>query len=260
MALPIKQDLTARGLELLISQWQDNKNVTGLLTSLMETAQPAEDLMFQLLNERDVFSAIGEQLNVIGRLVGEPREGRLDTPYRTAILNRISINNSDGTLPSVVETMTAVSGSNMCKAWEHYPASIYLSVDNASSNELAETLDIVSAAGVSTTLILDEGGNSFVPARSTGEESDLVLENDDNLEVFNGVISADLAIVTDVNIGFESKSFLPHSQTTELTNPLAVTINRGNFEIVRGDLVLENDDMILLGDGSTLSYQLVQEV
>ena len=76
------EDHCADGLELLLSQFQNKPRLAGVLCALLESVQEAEDAAWQLLTERDLDSAVGAQLDQLGRLVGEERQGRTDDQYR----------------------------------------------------------------------------------------------------------------------------------------------------------------------------------
>lgn len=73
-------------------------NTEKLVAALATPAQALEDALWQLLVQRTVDTAIGVQLDVIGRVVGQSRDGLGDDSYRRYIRARISVNRSRGTL------------------------------------------------------------------------------------------------------------------------------------------------------------------
>lgn len=77
-------------------------NIEKLLAALIEPVQSVEDALWQLLTARTIDTAIGEQLNVIGRVVGQPRNGLVDDDYRRYIRARIATSRSDGTANDVI--------------------------------------------------------------------------------------------------------------------------------------------------------------
>jgi hypothetical protein len=77
-------------------------NITKLITALVGPGQSVEDALQQLYSERRVDTAIGEQLDVLGRLVGQPRNGMVDDDYRRMIRARISVNRSKGTIADAI--------------------------------------------------------------------------------------------------------------------------------------------------------------
>jgi hypothetical protein len=260
MALPTTKDVVGEGLNRLINQWKDKPVVQGLLKSYLENIQPLEDASFQLLDERGIHSAIGEQLDILGLLVGELRRGREDEEYRQAILNRIALNKSDGTPEVILEILSAITLTPLPHLWEHYPANIHAFVDRNVSNETAATLGDASPAGVSTRLMFDRLGNSFRGADIVSAAFDLVLENLDELEVDDGVEIAVLGVTSNKVVPLSTNSFLPDLLNIQTINPLCEVIDDRSFNAEVGDLLLENDDNLALENGDILGYQIVEEM
>ncbi len=77
-------------------------NIEKLLAVVVSPAQGVEDALQQLKSERFVDTAVGSQLDIIGRIVGQDREGMTDTDYRRYIRARIATNNSDGTIEELI--------------------------------------------------------------------------------------------------------------------------------------------------------------
>jgi len=67
-----------------------------LMSVLMRPFQRFENATIQLLTLRRVDTATGEQLNVLGRIVGQPRDGLVDVDYRRYIRARVATNRSAG--------------------------------------------------------------------------------------------------------------------------------------------------------------------
>jgi hypothetical protein len=84
---------------------EDDTNIIQFLTALVAPIQDLENAIQQLLTERTVDRAIGVQLDVIGRLVKQRREGRLDDDYRRHLRARIKANRSSG----IVEEWLAIA-------------------------------------------------------------------------------------------------------------------------------------------------------
>lgn len=72
-------------------------NIEKLLACLIAPCQDLEDALQQLKTQRFVDTAAGAQLEVIGKIAGQPRLGLDDDTYRRYIRARIAANNSDGT-------------------------------------------------------------------------------------------------------------------------------------------------------------------
>lgn len=149
MAIITKLDQVALGVERLITLWQDKPVVVALLTTYLNSVQQIEDVYDQLLNERGLDTAIGAQLDVLGLIVGELRNGRLDEPYRSAIKLRIAINSSDGTEPVVVSLLKQLSNADTVIFQDIYPAGIKVVLEGTQvvvdDDTIAELKNILAA-------------------------------------------------------------------------------------------------------------------
>lgn len=87
-------------------------NITKLLTGLLTPAQDVENAFQQLLTQRQVNTAEGAQLDVLGRLVGQSRGGMDDNAYRRMIRARISVNRSKGVIRDVITVALLVVGDD----------------------------------------------------------------------------------------------------------------------------------------------------
>lgn len=127
--IPTKKDILKEGIEKLLEQFKGKPNIESTLKAYLLEIQELEDTWFELLNERNVYDAVGIQLDLIGAIVVEPRQGRDDEAYRLAILNRIGLNNSEGTPNNVMSLLKNNSGASGVLYWEHYPANTVYEVD-----------------------------------------------------------------------------------------------------------------------------------
>ena len=89
----------------LAAQFQNQPNILAMLTALVAPVQPIEDALQQLLYQRALGTAIGSQLDAIGIIVGQPRNGYSDLDYARFLGARILVNTSDG----VVEQLNAIA-------------------------------------------------------------------------------------------------------------------------------------------------------
>ena len=122
-------DHCADGLALLLAQFQDKPRLAAVLCAFLGSVQETEDAAWQLLTERDLDSAVGAQLDMLGRLVGEAREGRADSEYRPFVRARILINRSNGLAEEVLTILRVVTGGTVeLHLREHYPAAFTVEV------------------------------------------------------------------------------------------------------------------------------------
>lgn len=85
-------------------------NITKLVTGLVSAMQAIENQEQALLTQRSLATAIGAQLDVLGKIVGESRDGLSDSVYRLYIAARVAANRSDGTVEDLITVLTDVLG------------------------------------------------------------------------------------------------------------------------------------------------------
>jgi hypothetical protein len=102
-----------QGRERFIEQYiWDKPRMEALLVIYLDQLQQAEDAAWQLATLRFPDTAEGVQLDVLGEIVGQPRNGLEDVDYAPLIRGRIQANRSDGTPPSLYAVaLAALSGS-----------------------------------------------------------------------------------------------------------------------------------------------------
>ena len=234
MSVPVQQDVVSVGLSRMLSQWKDKAVITGLFKSYLENIQVVENMWFQLLEERDIYTAIGEQLDVLGLIVGENREGRDDEEYRQALFNRIALNSSDGTPNKVLEILEVITLGENVNLFEHFPANIHYFTDGTTTSDITFIMDNASAAGVSVRVMTDVGNTSFIPAALIATQDILGLDGGNTMGVDTG---DELGLASFDDVGVGTRSFLPHTldpdtatrvnfvgATQPLTNPLCAVL------------------------------------
>lgn len=97
-----------------------DNNITKLLRALVEPVQDVETALQQVHVGFDIDVAEGDQLDIVGALVGRERNGMSDADYRRLIRAQISVNRSKGTIADVIKVADLVV----------YDANAYLHVDN----------------------------------------------------------------------------------------------------------------------------------
>jgi len=110
------RDYVARALSRLPSMYRsgDPANPTNTEKAITALLAPANDLaaaMLAVLTQRNVDTAVGVQLDVIGAIVGRAREGVSDDEiYRRYVRAQISANKSNGTVNEVQKVARLVIG------------------------------------------------------------------------------------------------------------------------------------------------------
>ena len=97
----------AQGIARLIAQYVGKPRTETLIGIFLDQIQEAENALFELATERFANSAVGIQLDGIGDIVGQERQGLGDNDYRSLIRARIKANNSEGTAPDIIGVASA---------------------------------------------------------------------------------------------------------------------------------------------------------
>lgn len=98
--------------ELMLYQFQDSPVLGSYTTSVLSELNELEDLSEKLLLQRSIDTAVGVQLDQVGLLVGEIRNGRSDADFRQAIKLRIAINTSRGTVEDIIQVINLLYGDD----------------------------------------------------------------------------------------------------------------------------------------------------
>ena len=124
MPLEHVTDHGPRALDRLIWQFKGKPRFAALITSYTNQIQQIEDAAWDVLLLRaiDNPNTAGAQLDVIGRIVGQARQGMSDVDYRVFLSARVRVNKSSGKAEELIEiTSLLVSGKLLIR--ETYPKS-----------------------------------------------------------------------------------------------------------------------------------------
>ena len=97
MALIEQTDQVAQALKLLVSQYAGKPTIEDYLSSFITQLQELEAAAFDVRDILDVDLNEGAQLDLVGRIVGQPRGGREDVTYQQWIKARVQVNKGSGT-------------------------------------------------------------------------------------------------------------------------------------------------------------------
>ena len=92
-------------LDRLISQYKDRPNIEGVIKSETDQDQEFETEIQDVLLKRQIEFANGEELDRIGDLVGQNRQGFADDFYRVLLFVKIGQNVSNGEMSRVISVM-----------------------------------------------------------------------------------------------------------------------------------------------------------
>lgn len=138
----------AIGLAKLPSQFYDSVNLKTYLQILLEVLQKREDLLSEMLLQKNLEHAFGKQLDIIGEHAGITRGvGVSDVNYRKIIKLKILVNNSKGTHADVAEVLKVALGTGNIDIVPEYPAGFLfipdvIPPDNSVMDIVADSLPI----------------------------------------------------------------------------------------------------------------------
>ena len=144
-------------VSFMLHALQDKPVITNFVLSFAEQSQDLEDMFRQLLEERSLDTAVGVQLDIIGYLVDELRQGRNDEEFLKSIKLRIAINSSSGTVTDIINVTRLLLDDNTVNVivFRSAPAQITLFIDSDEAPvDFEDTMRQVIAAGVKLDRIL----------------------------------------------------------------------------------------------------------
>ncbi len=154
MALSQITDHQAQALARLAEQYKGSASFTALIRVATAEHQAIEDVLWAEFVET-VDSAVGASLDLIGKVVGQPREGRDDVTYRLWVKARVKVNRSGGTGADIVSIFTALCPGLDVRLEERFPATFILHIEGGAAptpTALASLLQIAKAGGVKAIL------------------------------------------------------------------------------------------------------------
>lgn len=149
-------DHADRAVVRLLQQYRDGVSVPAMVRAATAPLQELEDVLWDIRLRRAIENAEGQQLDVLGAIVGQLREGRTDAVYRIWIRARMRINTGSGTPEDILQVFAAITqGSVQLVLEEQFPAALVIKVGSESivdPAELASLLRLAKAAGVGAVL------------------------------------------------------------------------------------------------------------
>lgn len=114
----------ANAVARLPSQFKGKTNVEALVTDTVTPATSVEDALWELFTERGIDVAVGAQLDVLGRIVGQPRNGETDAVYRQRMRARIAANRSHGNAEDLINVMSLATNNALGKYIVNTPGGV----------------------------------------------------------------------------------------------------------------------------------------
>lgn len=105
---PAQIDHIAAGVRRLPSQFAIKTKIVALLKAMLGPCNDIETALQALLIQRTIDTAVGAQLDIIGRIVGQPRLGLSDTDYRRYCKVKIKAENSGGVIEDLISVCVLI--------------------------------------------------------------------------------------------------------------------------------------------------------
>ena len=146
------------------SQFEEKVVFKAITEVIAEQLQDLNDVFYQLLTERSLNAAVGEQLDVLGRILVLPRNGEIDVDYRRLLKAKAGINASTGSPATMIPILKLVTDSTYVGLQEisATPATVSAVVNgNDIANQSLELLEQIAAAGINLTILSSYGDDTF---------------------------------------------------------------------------------------------------
>jgi hypothetical protein len=173
MSLVEKTTHEAEAVATFLQQFKGKAKLAALLASYVDQVQQLEAVLFDVLASRAIDAAEGDQLDLLGDLVGQDREGRSDSDYRIWIKARIRVNLSSGTGNDIIATVGAILGTaGRVTITELPPAAMRVDVSNALGGTPADVAELISqarGAGIDCNLVYTLAADAATFTFSSGD-------------------------------------------------------------------------------------------
>lgn len=134
MSLAHVTEHVERGLSRLIEQYKGKPRLEAWVRSYLNEVQALSDAAWQVLVSRLVDDAVGEQLTVLGRIVGETNRVEDDERFRVVVRARIAVNSSRGRGEDIIRVAGLLFARPVILT-EFFPGAMTL--------EVAEAIDFI---------------------------------------------------------------------------------------------------------------------
>ena len=127
MTLAPVRDHVERGLSRLIQQYRGKPRLEAWVRSYLREVQALSDAAWGVLVSRLIDDAVGAQLTVLGRLVGEPTRHEDDERHRVVVRARIAVNQSNGHGNDILRVAKLLFQKPV-RMTEHFPGAMVVTV------------------------------------------------------------------------------------------------------------------------------------
>lgn len=219
----------------LLEEYKYKPRIAGFIDAIVGALQEIENSADLLYRGRSIFTAIGAQLDGLGKIIGLDREDRSDEDYRDALFAQIQINVSGGEPESIYVAIKKMLNATSAQIIEIYPASyqLFVQTNDSVTNKLVSLVDSMTPAGVGSIITVGPEGTPFRFGGAVTQVTDYAINpSDDGLEINN---SGDLLQVSFVD------SIVPKNAG----GFGGIVLNQAFLDTGNGDLYAINDSDLL---------------
>ena len=108
-----------QALALFSTQFRESEKVNDFVRCFLRPLDEVKTVHEDLKQNRWLDTSEGQQLDEIGAIVGEERQGRTDDKYREAIRFRIFINLSKTEPETMIKAVKVLTDATFVRYWEH---------------------------------------------------------------------------------------------------------------------------------------------
>lgn len=153
------------GLARLLLQFKEKPRLAVVISAFLTECQAVEDALYDVLTRRLTDgNPQGAQIDVLGRVVNQPREGLADAAYLPLINARIKANKSDSTINTLITIMQLIVGVTATILVREGPKAVELEVDGVVGVNAyqiwREFLNVAKEAGTSIRIIFSNAPSS----------------------------------------------------------------------------------------------------
>lgn len=183
-------DYASRAKGRMLAQYREKAKFSAFVGELADRAQELEVVLFDVLEQTAVGTAIGVWLDRLGLVVGEERGGEGDTLYRRYVQARVRANRSEGTLEDIIAVITAWYGAA-------FPTLVLTEPGRANLLINLDSPDVTSAAVARLVRLLRD-------TRSAAVGAQLLWQEDASSKIFTFSSGATLEADSDAGFGDSS--------------------------------------------------------
>jgi hypothetical protein len=144
-----------------VEQYKSTYYFNSLIESIIQPIQTLENETFNVYTKRWIKTAEGQQLDNLGKIIGEPRLGRSDEAYRSALIIKVYINTAFGQPESIINVIQEIYNADSVEYQQGQPASFQLHIiSNSTINNINELVNSLIPAGVKCSIITQSSDNT----------------------------------------------------------------------------------------------------